>query len=73
MTAIIMRYRDNTSYSSLNKDELGNNGILDNLIDRTIIGLTYTLSLKACKLNKKSPNSLEICSSNIKYNCSDLF
>ncbi len=73
MTAIIMSYRNDTSYSSLNEDGLEKSGILGDLIDQTIIGLIYTLFLKACKLIKKSPNSLEICLSNLKYNRLNLF
>ena len=73
VAAMIMSYLDDTDYSSSDEDELEESGILGDSIYRTIISLLHTRYLNARELIKKSPDSLEICLSNWKFNCPDLF
>ncbi len=73
VAAMIMSYLDDTDYSSSDEDELKDSGILDDLIYRTIISLLHTRYLNARKPIKKSPDFLEICLSDWKFNCPDLF
>ncbi len=68
MASIIISYRDDTDYYFLDEDKSEDNGILGDLIYRTIISLIYTCYLNICELIKKLPDSLEICFFDWKYN-----
>lgn len=68
-----MSYLDNSNYSSLDKDELEDSGILGNFIYQTIFSLVHIHYLNTCKSIKKSPHFLEICLSDWKYIRPDLF
>ena len=70
---MIISNLDDTDYSSSDEDELGESGILGNSLYQIIISLLHTRYFNAREPIKKSPDSLEICLSDWKFNRPDLF
>ncbi len=73
VAAMIMSYLIDTDYSSSDKDDLEESGILSDPIYRTIISLLHTCYFNTREPIKKLPDSLEICLSDWKFNRPDLF